>query len=290
MTPPEALLLLLCCPLGQGVKPFTLWEFQDLSALVTSHERGENRELTEDSLMELGLPPALCRRIAVLANREEQLAAYLRAQPEIIPVTRISPAFPRQLRKLGKHCPAALFCRGDLALLQRPCVSLVGSRDLGERGRAFARHMGRLAAQEGYTLVSGNARGADREAQEACLAEGGSVIAFVATPLVDLPLRERVLYCCLDGYEFPFSTYRALARNHPIHAMGRLVFVAQCPETRGGTWEGAYHNLRHGLSPVFVPADGTPGIQALIRLGAVPLEENPGSIGRLGLSQLSIFD
>lgn len=290
MTSPEKLLMLLCCPLGQAVKPFTPTEFQELSALVPSAGGDAAPELNEASLREQGFPPELSRRIAALVNREDQLRVYLQAQPDITPVTRISPGFPRRLRRLGKHCPPVLFCKGQLSLLQTPCVSVVGSRQLLERGRRFARQIGRLAATEGYTLVSGNARGADLAAQEACLEAGGNVIAFVADSLLDLPKGDRVLYCGLEGYEVSFTPYRALARNHPIHALGEKVFVAQCPQARGGTWDGAAHNLRHGLSPVYVLDDGAPGTAALLGLGAIPVPEDLRSIRYLTQQQLSIFD
>jgi DegV family protein with EDD domain len=57
-----------------------------------------------------------------------------------------------------------------LEILKSPGISLVGSRDLNPINEEFAREAGKQAALQSYTLVSGNARGADKTAQNACLA------------------------------------------------------------------------------------------------------------------------
>ena len=44
------------------------------------------------------------------------------------------------------------------------------------QGRVFAAEAGRRIAAEGFALCSGGAAGADRAAQDACLAHGGSAV------------------------------------------------------------------------------------------------------------------
>ena len=75
---------------------------------------------------------------------------------------------------LGDDAPGCLWAKGNLELLSRPMISLVGSRDIMPRNLEFARELGRQAALQGFVLVSGNARGADRAAQSACLEAGGA--------------------------------------------------------------------------------------------------------------------
>ena len=164
-----------------------------------------------------------CARIVRLLSRNTQLERYLRAaeQHGIVPITRLSPRYPARLRQtLGQRCPAVLFAKGDLALLSACCISVVGSRELTECGRAFAEAAGRLIARSDYTLCSGGAAGADRAAQAACLKNGGSAVIFPAGRLLDCPAPANVLYLADQGYDLPFSEQRALARNHFIHAMG----------------------------------------------------------------------
>lgn len=287
----ERSLLLLTCRLGQDVKPLRPAEYTRLSKamLHLSPAETDEPEVTEPLLRSFGFPPEFCRRILSLLDREEILERYLAAEPEIAVVTRLSERFPARLRVLRSNCPPVLFCRGDPSLFSARCISLVGSRAILPRGEAFATRIGLLAAQEGFVLVSGGAAGADRAAQEACLEAGGSVISFVPDALWKHPARKNLLLCSDEGYELPFSTVRALRRNGFIHALGEKVFVAQCPQCKGGTWEGAADNLRRGLSEVYVLKDDTEGVDALLARGAVPIGDFPASLASLSPTQIS-FD
>ena len=118
------------------------------------------------------------------------------------------------------------------------------------------------------TLISGNARGADTEAQEACLDAGGKVISVVADRLENYPLRRNVLYVTEDGYDLDFTTQRALSRNRVIHAMGSAVFIAQTHYGHGGTWDGTVKNLKGKWSPVFCMDDGSKGVREMLQMGA----------------------
>ena len=276
MTAAERGLLLFCAELGDGLKPLTPAQFRTLKRRVLAEPQAPgdpDRPLAERDLLALGLEPDFARQVWALSRREGALEAYLSAGAAlgIRPLTRLSPDYPARLRRLGEQAPAVLFYRGDAALLNRPAVALVGSRDLEPAGAAFARRVGELAAKEGLVLVSGNARGADQTAQEACLAAGGAVAAVLPESLADHdPKVARITYLCLWGWHLPMTPYRALERNRIIHCLGEKTLVAQSRVT-GGTWEGSRENLRRGWSPLFVHADGGPGCAALRDLGAVPV-------------------
>ena len=276
MTAAERGFLLLCAELGDGLKPLTPAQLRTLRVRVLARGEGEpapERELTQADLTALGYDPSFAARIRALLEREAALNRYLALGAElgIRPVTRVSPAYPPRLRLLGADAPAVLFCRGDAALLGRPAVALVGSREVTASGRAFARRVGELAAREGFVLVSGNARGADQCAQEACLGAGGAVIAVLPDSLTEhAPESDRILYLCRDGWHLPMAPYRALARNRLIHALGEKTLAAQSRLT-GGTWSGSEENLRRGWSPLFVNESGGPGCAQLITLGATPV-------------------
>lgn len=294
MRPSEEGLLLLCCKLGQPVRPLSPSEYKQLEAYVRAmnltRSKDDFQEVTPKYLASLGYSEEMSQRIHSLLDRPEALKSYLAAQPDISIITRISDRFPHRLRRLGTDCPPALFCKGDTALLDSRCISLVGSRMLFPRGSAFARRIGTMAANEGFTLVSGGASGADSAAQEACLAAGGDVICFVPDRLESYSSRPHVLYCCAEGYDLPFSNTRALRRNFFIHAMGEKTFVAQCPRTAGGTWQGSRENLKHGWSELYVLNDGSEGADALARLGASFVEDDLPPLADLLSYQLSIFD
>jgi len=234
----------------------------------------QNRELTCEDVMGLGYDREMAARILELLLQQEQLDWYLKqaAKAGCIPVSRISEQYPFILRKkLGVDCPGCLWMKGDPALLQKPAISLVGSRALRAENAAFAREVGRQAARQGYILVSGNAKGADQTAQNACLEAGGQVISIIADSLSDYTADDRILYISEDGFDLPFSGLRALSRNRLIHAMGQITLVAQCNFEKGGTWDGTKNNLKKGYSPVFCFRDGSRGMEVLIDRGATPV-------------------
>ena len=256
----------------------SLAQARELSRRARAAGIGEEdpfRDVTVKDVRRLGYSEYEAGHIVSLLGRERQLDGYLLAaeKADVAVITRLDARFPQRLREqLGARCPAALFCRGDLRLLQRPCISVVGSRHLAQPGAQFAAQAGRLAAREGFTLCSGDAMGADRTAQEACLSNGGSVLIFPATELVYCPVRENVLYAAEGGFELGFSAQRALGRNRFIHARGEKTLVAQTGFGKGGTWSGSLDNLQHEYSPLFVFDDGSEGARALCARGATPVQ------------------
>lgn len=266
--------LLLTSRLGNPErKPLTVAQFRQLAQRAgTLGSDDPDRDLTEKDLLSLGYNREMAARILALFDEEALLEHYVRKGQThgCVAVTRVDPVYPLTLHKrLGLDAPGSLWMKGDAAILDTPAVSLVGSRELREENREFAREAGRQAALQGYTLISGNARGADREAQDSCLAHGGKVISVVADSLLDKEPKENILYLSEDGYDLTFSAQRAHSRNRVIHAMPTLgVLVAQCTLSAGGTWQGTQKNLKHNWTDVFCYGDGSLAQQALCELGA----------------------
>lgn len=272
--------------LGDPVcKPLTVSQFRELTRRMRAAERpGEDRELKREDLLRIGCGEALAERILCLLSRGAQLDAYLRRGEKhgCLPLSRINDAYPMVLRKkLGLEAPGVLWYKGDPGLLQRPMIALVGSRDPAPENAVFAAEVGIQAARQGYVLVSGNARGCDRIAQEQCLQEGGCVVSVVADELEKAVPGKRILYLSENDFDLPFSAHRALQRNHVIHCLGEKVFVAGARLGKGGTWSGTWHNLRNGRTPVFCFSDGSAAARELEQLGAVlirnrQLQDIPG--------------
>lgn len=273
MIPREAGFLLLTSHLGDPArKPLSTAQFRELAGRIRAMEKpAEDRELCPLDLIRLGYSRNMAEHICMLLSQEDLLNHYLRQGKGAgcIPVTRISADYPRLLRKrLDLESPGCLWVKGDCSLLNTPAVSLVGSRELAEPNRQFAREVGIHAARNGLTLVSGNARGADRTAQDACLEAGGRVISIVADDLSRQSLQANVLYVSEDGFAEPFSAQRAISRNRCIHGLGQVVFVAQSALGKGGTWDGTVKNLRKGLSPVLCFRDESNASRELEQMGA----------------------
>lgn len=273
MTGAEKGFLLLSAPLGDPERRvLTVAQLRVLGRRVRQmHHDDPARSLTAEDLRLLGYGREAAAHILALLDQEALLEYYCMQglRRDCACLSRISPAYPSVLRqRLGDDSPGSLWSRGDLALLGMPKLALVGSRELEQPNRRFAEEVGLQAARQGYVLVSGNARGADRTAQDACLRAGGSVICVVADRLDSHPLRQNVLYLSEDGFDLEFSARRAISRNRVIHALGQKTFVAQCGLGSGGTWDGTEKNLRSGWSAVYCFADHSPAQRLLVDMGA----------------------
>lgn len=272
--------LLLSSRLGDpDRKPLTPAQLRMLTRLVSAADPdSEDRQLTIRDLASIGCARELAQRVMELLE-EDSLAQHYCARGKkagCTLLTRVSPGYPALLRqRLGEESPGCLWAKGDISLLEKPAIALVGSRDLREENAAFAREVGRLAARKDWVLLSGNARGSDRTAQNSCLEAGGRVISIVADNLREKTEDRNILYLSEDGFEEVFSTPRALSRNRIIHGLAQITFVAQSTLRKGGTWSGTVQNLRHGWSTVICFRDGSQASAELEQLGAwlMDLEE-----------------
>ena len=296
MTGPERGFLLLTSQLGNPErKPLTVAQLRLLASRAELMNKPvQIRDLEPRDLRELGYGQEMAERIVSLLGDEALLDAYLRRGYGCgcVPLTRITPGYPVEVRKrLGLDAPGCLWSKGDTALLDRQKISLVGSRMLRKENEAFAREVGRQAAIQGYTLVSGNAVGADQVAQQACLDAGGTVISVLATELDQHREKERVLYLAEDGFDQPFSAQRALSRNRVIHSLGRKTLVAQATLEKGGTWDGCVRNLRFGWSGVFCFDDGSEAAKRLEQMGATLVKmEDLSDLTALRQNNCSLFE
>lgn len=265
--------LLLTSRLGAANRrPLTVAQLRELERCVRRSARPiEDREMTTDDLLQMGCSEETAQKVVSLLSDDLLLTAYVQKGSACgcIPLSRVTKGYPARLQKcLGEEAPGCIWYKGDVSLLSRPAIALVGSRDLALENAQFAKRVGELAARYGLVLISGNARGADTIAQESCLRAGGSVISVVADQLSQKPANPHLLYVSEEGYDVPFCAQRALSRNRLIHSLGAVTFVAQCSNGSGGTWDGTYRNLKGAWSPVYCLPDGSTGVVKLYQMGA----------------------
>lgn len=109
-------------------------------------------------------------------------------------VTMLEEAYPPLLSQLPQP-PWVLYLRGDLSLLSRPGLAVVGSRKPTSYGfRVTRRFAGEIGAR-GWTVVSGMAAGVDGEAHRAALEVEGKTLAVMGCGVdVVYPKHHRELY------------------------------------------------------------------------------------------------
>lgn len=195
----------------------------------------------------------------------------------------IDPEFPALLRDIPDP-PPVLFALGDLSLLDRPAVAIVGSRDHSEYGGEVARALAWGAASAGLAVVSGMARGLDAVAHTAALDSGGATIGVLGNGLgVIYPTANRMLYqrVAANGLlltEFPPGERPTAGsfprRNRLISGLARVTVVVEAAEGSGALIT-AGTALDQGRDVMAVPGNITSpssvGANRLIRDGAEPL-------------------
>ncbi|AKM10426.1 DNA-processing protein DprA [Croceicoccus naphthovorans] len=106
------------------------------------------------------------------------------------------PAYPALLNEAPGSPPIVTY-RGDVAMLAKPAVAIVGARNASAAALKLARRFGEELAQQGRLVVSGLARGIDAAAHEGALSTGATagVIAGgidVTYPPEHAELQERI--------------------------------------------------------------------------------------------------
>jgi DNA processing protein len=175
------------------------------------------------------------------AAAEEQLRRTLEAGAVIL--TPESPAYPDRLREIYDP-PAALWVRGNLDLLARPGIAVVGTRHPTPYGTGMAELLSRDLANRRMVILSGMARGVDTAAHKAAIDARGKTIAVWGTgidviyPKENKKLAESIV--ATGGAiltEYPLGTFPAPQnfplRNRILSGMSVGVLVIEAAEDSG---------------------------------------------------------
>jgi DNA processing protein len=154
-----------------------------------------------------------------------------------------SPAYPEQLREIYDP-PPVLWVLGDVRLLSRPALALVGTRHPSPYGMGIAEMLARDLAARGLLVVSGMARGIDSCAHKGALAARKPTVAVWGTgidvvyPKENRKLAEDIL--ATGGAivsEVPMGTFPAPQnfprRNRILSGLSIAVLVVEASENSG---------------------------------------------------------
>jgi predicted Rossmann fold nucleotide-binding protein DprA/Smf involved in DNA uptake len=288
--------LALCSAAGisgdpDASQPFKLSEWNELERQIESSSLKQPGALQGRSASELAkeleLSEGEAERIVRLLDRSGSLALELESlfSRGLWAVTRVDESYPAKLRDTLKHqAPTVLFGAGDIRLLERKGVAVVGSRNLDEGAAAFAHEIGRKIASSGMAVVSGAAKGADKLSMEGAMEEEGVAIGALADSLEATVRKSEVRELLLDGRlvlitpyapTAGFSVGAAMGRNKIIYGLADFAVVVQSDFQTGGTWAGGVEALKAKWCPIFVrgTADTPKGNRELLKLGAASLPE-----------------
>lgn len=218
--------------------------------------------------------------LADAARIEAELAAGDRAGAQLVLLG--DAAYPAPLAAVDPP-PPVLWVLGDLGLMARPCIAVVGARVASAGGQRIARGLAQQLGEAGYVVVSGLARGVDAAAHIGALPTGtvavlgGGVDDIYPPDNADL-YRQIVERGCVVS-ENPMGA-RAQARDFPrrnriISGLSRGVIVVEA-EIRSGSLITARLAAEQGRDVFAVP--GSPldprarGPNDLLRQGAILCE------------------
>lgn len=159
-----------------------------------------------------------------------------------------------------KKYPKELFYKGNLTLLKRPKVAIVGSRRLSNYTREFTYILAKALVQRGVCIVSGAAMGVDAVAHMGAGAE--NTIAVVANGLdIRYPVINTTLIASIeeeglvlsqfnDG--FRATSWSFVVRNELVVALGDILIVTEA-ELDSGSMRSVEFALRMGKEIYVLP-------------------------------------
>ncbi len=225
-------------------------------------------------------------RINELLGRGHAMALALEkwSRAGIWVLTRSDAAYPNRLKaRLKTDAPPVLFGCGNATLLNSGGVAVVGSRNAEPVDLLFTKGLGKKAASEGYSVVSGGARGVDEASMLAAVEAEGAVVGVLADSLLRAVTSSKWRRGLMDNNlvlvspfypEAGFNAGNAMGRNKYIYCLADAAVVVHSG-SKGGTWNGALENLRKKWVPLWVKPtrDEVAGNAEIVRKGAHWCEE-----------------
>jgi len=154
-----------------------------------------------------------------------------------------SDKYPESLRNIP-DMPFVLFYRGNIELLNTPCLSVIGTRTVTSEGKQAAFDFGKAAADDGWTIVGGLSEGAEYFAHYGALkSEAGRTVAFLPcgidniVPACNKPLAAAIIKkgCLVSEYQpgMPVAHWCYAQRNRLIAGVSSDTVLVQAPAGSG---------------------------------------------------------
>lgn len=200
--------------------------------------------------------------IELFINAKKELSNYaflvedlLEQGYNILPITskEYSPILKRNLGRT--FAPPVIYSKGNLQLMQESSVAIVGSRKANEHSLNFTDNIARKATKDYKVVVSGFAKGVDKQALDSALKYKGQSIIVLPQGITTFNsgfkkyykqiIEGDVLVISTFYPKAPWSVQFAMARNPIIYGLASEVYVAES-SNKGGTWSGVIDGLKKG--------------------------------------------
>ncbi len=237
----------------------------------------DNYELSENEIL------LFQNAIKELSNYAFMVEDLLEQGYSILPIT--SPEYSPILKKnLGRtYVPPLIYTKGNKAIMKEESIAIVGSRKADKVSLDFTDNVAKTASKDYKVIVSGFAKGVDKQALDSALKYKGQSIIVLPQGISTFNSGFKKYYKqIIDGDVMVLSTFYpkatwsvglAMARNPIIYGLASEIFVAES-SNKGGTWSGVVDGLRKGRK-IFVRKPDLNEKNAnnqLIQKGAVPVD------------------
>lgn len=196
-------------------------------------------------------------------------------------VFRSSAEYPRLLNEIAVP-PTFLYVKGNVQAWQKPTIGMVGAREASGYGRQVAQAWAQQLSEQGFSVVSGGARGIDTFAHRGALAARAPTVAVMGTGLHHWYPRQnaRMFESVLEHDGALVSEYSLTTgvrpnlfppRNRIISGMSFGVLVVEASDKSGSLISARYaldENREVFALPGRIGEPQATGTNQLIRQGA----------------------
>ncbi|MDR2127344.1 MAG: DNA-processing protein DprA [Prevotellaceae bacterium] len=182
---------------------------------------------------------------------------------EAVPL--ISQDYSKTLKEnLKKSAPIVLYIKGNKQIMSEESVAIVGSRDASDIALQFTDNIAKSVSEKYKVIVSGFAKGVDKQALDSSIACRGQSIIVLPQGIMTFESGFKTYYKqIIEGDVLVLSVFHpkagwgkdlAMARNSIIYGLAKEIYVAEAKpsinrqgkETKGGTWTGVVDGLKKG--------------------------------------------
>ena len=280
---------------AKGMGPKTLWLIADY---LSSQKKTASWLLQNPDEIKAALKVSKTGIVIPdFADREYEEVEKSEGQPVTV-LHPLNPDFPQQLITLKDKIslPALLYVTGNVTILDRLSVAIVGGRHAGPAAIAVADSLASELAAKGINVTSGYAAGIDTAVHLATLRAGGTTSVVLSEGIAHFQTKqelrefltaENTLVISQFEPNVRWASYLAMTRNKLVCALsGAVVVVVSGPERdlngrMSGTFDAGMSALKMGV-PVFAVSsnffnDNPEGNRQLIARGCRAWEPTAGA-------------
>lgn len=200
--------------------------------------------------------------IVLFEDAKKELSTYafmvedlLEQGYSILPITSqdYSPTLKKNLGRT--YAPPVIYTKGNLQIMKEKSIAIVGSRKANDISLEFTDNVAKNASKDYKVVVSGFAKGVDKQALDSAIKYKGQSIIVLPQGIATFQSGFKKYYKqIIDGDvlvlssfypKAPWSVQLAMARNPIIYGLASEIYVAESSE-KGGTWSGVMDGLRKG--------------------------------------------